>query len=123
MTPARASDGRSRSIRTMKFLVGACFVAAVAAFATAAAAADLRGRVEGTNKFSANSFPLNGARVELMDSLGQRVVANAYTGPDGLYYFKRIGAGKYMIRVNGGSYPVTVGAGDYQDIPPIRIKS
>jgi hypothetical protein len=123
MTQRRVPDGRSRAASPIRLWVDACFVTVLLALAPATlAAADLRGRVEGQNNFSANSFPLSGARVELMDSTGRQVIANAYTGPDGLYYFRRIAPGRYMLRVNGGIYPLTVDPRDYQDIAPIRIR-
>jgi hypothetical protein len=116
------SDGRSRGAWPMRVRVGACLVTVLLVFSPVSLAADLRGRVEGQNNFSANSFPLSGARVELMDSTGRQVIASAYTGPDGLYYFRRVNPGRYMIRVNGGNYPLTVDPRDFQDIAPIRIR-
>ena len=86
-----------------------------------AAATDLRGRVEGLNRFTQTPFPVRGAQVELVDGHGQRVVAASYAGADGMYYFSNISPGNYLLRVNGSYFPVTVQAAARQDVPPVRL--
>jgi hypothetical protein len=88
----------------------------------AAAATDIRGRVEALNRYSPNPFPVRGARVELMDARGQRVVAASYAGQDGMFFFSNISPGNYAIRVNDKYFPVMVQAVPRQDIAPVRLR-
>jgi protocatechuate 3,4-dioxygenase beta subunit len=85
-------------------------------------ATDLRGRVEGQTAFSSLPVPMSSTAVELADSNGQRVIARAYTGPDGMYYFRGIAPGRYQLRTRSNAYPVTVLSNPTQDIAPIRVK-
>jgi hypothetical protein len=96
-------------------------VSHVVGLTQAAAGADIRGRVEGQNRYSPNPFPIRGAKVELMDARGQRVVATSYAGQDGLYYFSNIQSGNYVVRVNGKYFPIVVRTAPKQDIAPVRV--
>jgi hypothetical protein len=87
-------------------------------------ATDLRGRVDGRNRYSPYPFPVNGARVELYVRTGGRwqPIYNTFTGPDGMYYMRNIRPGNnYVLNVNGQNYPLSVFPSPYQDIPPIII--
>ena len=87
-----------------------------------AGATDLRGRVEGQNAYASSPYAINGARVDLMDP-GGRQVASYLTGPDGMYYFRRISPGKYVVRVRNKSYPITVRDEPAQDLGPVRVQN
>lgn len=104
---------------TSKLGVGALVLLA----ATAAAATDLRGRVEGTNSYSSTPFPLGGTALYLyQQQAGQwRVVSSAYTAPNGMYYFRGIAPGKYVLQVERRNYAVQVGNTPLQDVPPVVI--
>jgi hypothetical protein len=87
-------------------------------------ATDLRGRVDGRNAYYPRPFPLAGAPVMLYafrPQFGWRVVATAYTGPDGLYYFRNIPPGSYTLQVQGLNFPLNVAPASYQDVPPVLV--
>ena len=50
-----------------------------------------------------------------------KVTASAFTGPNGMYYFRGIAPGKYVLQVQGRNYPAQVGNAPLQDIPPVVI--
>ena len=107
--------------------LGQAFTAALLALlivsAIPAEATDLRGRVDGRNRYSPYPFPINGARVDLYvwAGGGWQLLYNAFTGPDGMYYMRNIYPGNYTLNVNGVNYPLSVYPIPYQDIPPIII--
>jgi len=86
-------------------------------------ATDLRGKVDGRNRYSPYPFPINGVRVDLYvwTGGGWQAIYNAFTGPDGMYYMRNIRPGNYVLNVNGQNYPLSVSPNPYQDIPPIVI--
>ena len=98
---------------------------AVGAFmlAGAAAATDLRGRVDARNKHVSTPFPLGGTAVSLYrEESGQsKIVQSAYTAPNGMYYFSRVPPGRYTLRVEQRSFQVNVGNAPLQDLQPIVI--
>ena len=100
-----------------------CFTVLLMGLPLSAMGADLRGRVEGQNRFSAVPFPIRGARVDLMDSRGRSVIATSYAGQDGLYYFPNVRSGNYIVRVNGKYFPIVVRATPKQDLAPVRVAS
>ena len=95
-------------------------------FATSASyATDLRGRIDGRHPYAPYPFPLNGARIDLyaMSPRGWILIRTTFTGPDGMYYLARIGAGQYNLQVNGIlNFPLFVNNQAYQDIPPILFQ-
>lgn len=91
----------------------------------AAAATELRGRVDGVHPYAPYPFPVGQARVELFAATprGSVPVAYAYSGGDGMYYFSGIAPGAYNIQVNGRvSFPLMVNPQPYQDVPPILLR-
>ncbi|MBU1138221.1 MAG: hypothetical protein KKD01_00490 [Proteobacteria bacterium] len=91
---------------------------------TAVNATDLRGRVDATGPYASAPFPLAKATVEIkrQDS-GQSVVASYRTGRDGMYYFRNIQPGQYLLVVNNSlSVPIQVSAKALQDIGPLLFR-
>ncbi len=87
-------------------------------------AANLRGKIEGSNQHYTTTYPLPGAKVVLYSKKsGKWKPTRKYiTGSDGMYYFKNVPAGQYSIQVNGRqNYPVSVSGKPEQDLPPIVI--
>ena len=97
----------------------------VAAFmlAGAAAATDLRGRVDARNNYSSASFPVGGTAVSLYrEERGQRrMVQSAYTAANGMFYFSGVAPGRYTLQVERRSFQVDVGSAPLQDLRPIVI--
>lgn len=93
------------------------------AAASDAGATDLRGRVDGKNNFSSALFPVGGAALQLYrEEAGQRkLAASGFTAPDGMYYFRGIAPGSYVLQVQGRKFQVQVSHGRLQDIPPVVI--
>lgn len=98
-----------------------CLAMLLAGLPPAAVAADIRGLVQGQNRYAPTPFPIRGAKVELMDARGQSVVATSYAGQDGLYYFSNIRPGNYVVRVNGKYFPIVVRSTPKQDVAPARV--
>lgn len=99
-------------------LIGVIGAAAVTANAT-----DLRGRIDGVNPYTQMAGPLPGIGIALyaQTPAGFVVVAQAVTGLDGMYYFRGVYPGQYILQVYPGTnYPLGVGMGPMQDIPIIR---
>lgn len=90
---------------------------------TSAYAGDLRGRVDGRNPYYPHPFPISGVPVQLYEQRPQGwfIVASAYTGPDGMYYFRGIRPGQYVIQVQGMNFPLVVAFQPFQDIPLILV--
>ena len=91
-------------------------------YVSTAAAINLRGKVEEVRSVSTNPYPANAKRVELRDASAQRVLGQAYTGADGMYYLQNVGAGRYVLRVDGRDYPFAVAVNPpNQNVAPIRL--
>lgn len=105
--------------RTVHIAAAALMLAAAAA----AGATDLRGRVDGRNNFSSTPFPLGGTALQLyrQDAGQLRLAASAFTGPNGMYYFRGVAPGRYVLQVQGRKFPVQVGNAPLQDVPPLVI--
>lgn len=87
-------------------------------------AANLRGKIEGSNQHYTATYPLTGAKVVLYSKKsGKWKPTRKYiTGSDGMYYFKNVPTGQYSIQVNGRqNYPISVSDKPEQDLPPIVI--
>jgi len=98
----------------------AAFIAAETATAT-----DLRGRVDGIHGYAPNPFPLSGARVTLFlpnPAGGYTSIASAVSGADGMYYFKNIQPGNFVLQVNETNYPLTVRPVPSQEITPVLLR-
>ena len=91
--------------------------------AGAAAATDLRGRVDARNNYASTPFPVAGTAVSLYREEGgqRRMVQSAYTAPNGMYYFSGVAPGKYTLQVERHSFHVEVGHARLQDLRPIVI--
>lgn len=105
--------------RTLHIGVAVLMLAASAA----AGATDLRGRVDGRNDFSRSPFPLAGTALQLyrQDAGQTRLAASAFTGPNGMYYFRGVAPGRYVLQVQGRSFPVQVHNAPLQDVPPLVV--
>ena len=89
------------------------------------AAADLRGRIDGLNRYTGAPYPIGGATVALFIQApgGWQPVARYITGLDGMYFFQNIFPGYYVLQINGRqNYPITVFNQPYQDLPPVVIQ-
>jgi len=87
-------------------------------------AANLRGRLNGQNRYSAAPYPIAGAVVELFvrEQNKWRSLGRDLTGSDGMYFFTEVKPGIYVLQINGRqNYPIRVEARPYQDLPPILI--
>lgn len=87
-------------------------------------ATDLRGRVDGIGPYASAPFPLAKASVEIkrQDST-QSVLASYRTGRDGMYYFRNIPPGHYLLVVNNSlSVPIQVRNTSLQDIGPMLFR-
>lgn len=89
-------------------------------------AIDLRGRIDGYNRYYQAPYPLARVTVDLyvQDQYGWRQIGRYITGPDGMYYFQNVLYGyNYSIQVNGRqNYPITVFSSPLkQDLPPIIL--
>lgn len=85
-------------------------------------ATDLRGGVQGLNPYTGRHGPLPGLGVGLFAQLSNGsfvLVSQTVTGPDGLYYFKGIVPGPYVLQIAGVNYPLGVANVPQQDIPII----
>ena len=91
---------------------------------TAVEAADLRGRVDGVNPYASAPFPLAKAQVELKRQGNvQTLVASYRTGRDGMYYFRSVQPGQYVLIVNQRlEVPIRVNATSLQDVGPILFR-
>ena len=49
-------------------------------------------------------------------------VANAVTGPDGMYYFRNIPPGIYVLQIGGTNYPLQVLPQGAQDIQAVLLR-
>jgi hypothetical protein len=96
----------------------------LACLSLSASAVDIRGRVDVRNAYSPRPFPLAGATVTLFvrQPTGWRVIANASTGPDGLYYFRGVAPGSYVLQVQGRNFPITLSQASFQDVPPLLVQ-
>jgi hypothetical protein len=85
-------------------------------------ATDLRGRVDGFNPNTQMNGPLPGVGVALFATQPNgtfAIVRKAVTDPDGIYYFRGVYPGQYVLQIGGTNYPLEVGTTQMQDIPII----
>lgn len=87
-------------------------------------AADVRGRVNGVNRYANSPFPLNGESVTLFQqgSGEWRSINRTYTDSAGVYWFKAVAPGQYFIQVSGKNYAIQIGSGSFQDLPTILVR-
>jgi hypothetical protein len=88
-------------------------------------ATDLRGRVDGIHGYAPKPFPLSGARVTLFlpnPAGGYTSIASAVSGADGMYYFKNIQPGNFVLQVNDTNYPLAVRPVPSQEITPVLLR-
>jgi hypothetical protein len=89
------------------------------------AATDLRGRVDGIHGYAPNPFPLSGARITLFlpnPAGGYASIASAVSGADGMYYFRNIQPGNFVLQVNETNYPLAVRPVPSQEITPVLLR-
>lgn len=87
-------------------------------------AADLRGRVDGMGPYAAAPFPLTNATIELKRQGRSNAVVSSYrTGRDGMYYFRNIQPGSYLLVINRSlKVPIQVQRQSLQNIGPILFR-
>ncbi|MBU0943531.1 MAG: hypothetical protein KJ804_02630 [Proteobacteria bacterium] len=91
---------------------------------TPVGATDLRGRVDGIGQWASAPFPLAKASVEIKrQDNSQSVVAVYRTGRDGMYYFRNVSPGQYLLVVNNSlTVPIQVETTPLQDIGPLLFR-
>lgn len=94
--------------------------------ALAASAADISGRVDTQNPYVRYAYPFVYAPVYLFQwaPTGQWTLVNqTATDTSGMYYFRQLSPGSYVVQVNGQNFPVEVDqAGPFQHILPIFVR-
>ena len=88
-------------------------------------ATDLCGRVDGIHGYAPKPFPLSGASITLFlpnPAGGYTSIASAVSGADGMYYFKNIQPGNFVLQVNDTNYPLAVRAVPSQEITPVLLR-
>lgn len=92
--------------------------------AASAHCANLRGKVDGVHQYSPRPFPLANTTVTLLRGPpGQPVrVAQTKSDKSGMYYFRNIAPGAYILVISGERFPVAVTGSRTQDIAPVLIR-
>lgn len=87
-------------------------------------ATDLRGRVDAIGPYASAPFPLAKASVKITQQNNtQSVIALYRTGRDGMYYFRNIPPGQYLLVVNNSlTVPIQVKNTQLQDIGPLLFR-
>jgi hypothetical protein len=94
---------------------------------------ELRGRVDSSNRLSKATYPLQGTSVKLYSCTSGRsrlcddLKSTTYTGTDGLYYFREVPPGAYLIVIEEGrlKIPLEVDGryrGSTQDVGPVLLR-
>jgi hypothetical protein len=91
-------------------------------------ATDLRGRVDGTHNYSPVPFPMAGVQVTIFvtqqnpaGGVNYIPQATTVTGADGMYYFRDIPAGNFVLQIGGTNYPLQVLPQPAQDIQAVLL--
>lgn len=87
-----------------------------------AQATDIRGRVDGVHAWAKEPFPMEKAVVEVLREKdgADKIFQITETNSTGMYYFKGLAPGDYVLRVNGLiKVSVTIVDKKNQDIGPI----
>jgi hypothetical protein len=93
-----------------------------------ATATDLRGRVDGIHGYSPAPFRMAGVQVTIFAQPNPYMgtsytpVATAVTGSDGMYYFRNIPPGNFVLQVGGVNYPLQVFPQAAQDIQAVLLR-
>ena len=107
------------------------FIVCVALFTLAqlSNATDLRGRVDGMHGYAPAPFPVAGIQVTIFvgqsnpyGGINYIPVANVVTGPDGMYYFRNVPPGTYVLQIGGTNYPLQVFPQAAQDIQAVLLR-
>ncbi len=87
-------------------------------------ATDLRGKVDAIGPYASAPFPLAKASVKIKEQGNtQSVIALYRTGRDGMYYFRNIPPGQYLLVVNNSlTVPIQVEDTKLQDIGPLLFR-
>lgn len=93
-----------------------------------AIATDLRGRVDAIHAYSPSPFPLAEAQVTIL-AIQQTPLGVTYipwmttlTGSDGMYYFRNVPPGDFVLQVGGANYQLRVFSQRAQDIQAILVR-
>jgi hypothetical protein len=91
-------------------------------------ATDLRGRVDGKHNYSPVPFPMPRAQVTIFvtqqnpaGGVNYIQKATTVTGADGMYYFRDIPPGDFILQINGTNYPLKVLPQPVQDIQAVLL--
>lgn len=109
----------------MNMLLSGLLASLLFVCATAAYAVDVRGRVETQNPYARGPYPFAQAPVSLFQFVppGQwRIVSQTLTDPNGMYYFRGLPPGRYVVQVHGQNFTIDVHSGNFQDVPPILVR-
>jgi hypothetical protein len=92
-------------------------------------ATDLRGRVDGTHGYSPVPFAMARVPVTIFAAQpspygGANYIpqATTVTGGDGMYYFRGIPPGVFVLQIGGNNYPLQVLPQAAQDIQPVLLR-
>ncbi len=92
-------------------------------------ATDLRGRVDGLHPYASAPFPMAGIQVTIFrfepnpyGGMSWIPKVNAVTGSDGMYYFRGVPPGDFILQVSGTNYPLKVLSQPAQDIQAILVR-
>ena len=89
-----------------------------------ALAADVRGRVDTGSPNAGYPYPLPHAQIFLYawDGRDWVMAARTVTDANGMYYFRGLNPGTYLIQVLGQNFQISISREPFQDIPPILIQ-
>jgi hypothetical protein len=91
-------------------------------------ATDLRGRVDGMHGYAPAPFPMSGVQVTIFIAQQTPYGINyvpqvtSITGVDGMYYFRAVPPGSYVLQISGMNYPLQVLPQAAQDIQAVLLK-
>lgn len=110
--------------RQLKYLYSALVGVLLLLWALPAFSADLRGRVDTQNPYTPFPFPLSHATVYLLQWVppGWNMISQTATDAYGMYYFRGVPPGQYVVQVNNQNFSVTVFNGPFQELPPIFVR-
>lgn len=105
------------------------FAAFIIAHAAYVHATDLRGRVDAIHGYSPAPFRIAGVQVTIFaqqpnpyTGITYTPIATTVTGSDGMYYFRNIPPGNFVLQIGGVNYPLQVFPQAAQDIQPALVR-
>jgi hypothetical protein len=111
---------RIGGVKYLAFILVASFVTELSV-----KAATISGRVLTSHEYASNPFPAEAQVILYAVSSGNvqgyKEIDRTYTGRDGLFYFRAVPPGRYIIQVEGRNYPVEV-TDPNQELGPVKIE-